>query len=394
MPKYTKVIITGGTSVLNKGNYLDKKIPEIVEIAQQADKKEIDINSALNKCINYNYNINHEDMKKISAEFSMLNELKNNNYLDEDFNVSIIHTDTVRGIISANINKKIIEKYFNTRVKLIQADNIDVTDNVKLRRNLGDFMNKLTCELLYAGNEYAFFAPIGGYKIMTYLAYIVGSFYRYDTGYLYEETQKLIKIPPVPIEINVERILSKKELLKKMINDDNDIIKFSDLNDNDKEFIEQNSFFFEIVNDDNDNLVCLNAFGKFICEDYLTTKKLLSKNVITLLDDKNYKNLIENNLFKLITMIKKFYKDGDKEKDILGTIMHNKDWGINFPYLYKPKSRTNKEIFRCLWDYDVNEDEIKIYEIWLDHSKYEKDMNLIKSRKGYNTDVELIEFEI
>lgn len=386
---FNKVIITGGTSIFGKNNYLNEVAVDVCNLNNLVRKGEINLEEAINICKSKQFLVNEEHYKRISAEFSVINELKKSKRLSENFEVTILHTDTKDGCLAAEINKKIIEQEFKTSVKLVEVENIDVSNSRKLRENLGDFMDKLSRELVQSYKDYTFFAPIGGYKIMTYLGYVIGSFYGYETGYLYEENQVLIKIPPMPIRINIEWILTKKDLLRRMLNDD--IVYFSDLNEKDRIFIDENSFFFEKVKEGEDYLVSLNAYGQFILKDYLSTKKMVSKDLLYMFSDTKCSTHIQSNLLNLVSKVKSFYRDGNKGKNVMGEIMHNKDWGFEYPYLYKGDSN-GELVFRCLWDYDANEDVIKIFDIWLDHANYERDCRRIKER-GYNKNIDMVEIE-
>ncbi|MBZ4663982.1 MAG: hypothetical protein JG776_1697 [Caloramator sp.] len=387
--KFNKVIITGGTSVFGYNNYLKEMAVDISELNILLKRGQVTLEDAIKKCKDRQFPVDEGYYKRISAEFSVINELKKAGHLSEQFDVTILHTDTKDGCLAAEINKKIIEQQFNTKVKLVEVENLDVSNSRKLRENLGDFMEKLSRELVQSYKEYTFFAPIGGYKLMTYLGYVVGSFYGYETGYLYEENQVLIKIPPMPVKIDIEWILKKRDLLIKLLKDE--IVYFSDLEEKDKIFINENSFFFERVSDDNDQLVSLNAYGEFILKDYLFTRKLVSRDLIYMFDDAKYRNHIQANLLNLISKVKSFYRDGNKGKNIIGEIMHNKEWGFDKPYLYKGDSN-GELVFRCLWDYDFNNDEIKIFEIWTNHADYERECAAI-SKKGYNKNQEMVEID-
>jgi putative CRISPR-associated protein (TIGR02619 family) len=385
--KFNKVIITGGASVFNRNNYLAEKVRDIIVLNNSLKNGRVTLEEAKRSCKDRQFPVDERYSKRISAEFSVINALKKAGHLSEQFDVTILHTDTKDGCFAAEINKKIIEQQFNTNVKLVKVENLDVSNSRKLRENLGDFMEKLSRELVQSYKEYTFFAPVGGYKLMTYLGYVVGSFYGYETGYLYEENQVLIKIPPMPLKIDIDWILKKRDLLTKLLKDE--IVYYSDLAEEDKIFINENSFFFEKVSDENDQLVSLNAYGKFILKDYLLTRKLVSKHLIHMFDNAKYRNHIQSNLLNLISKVKSFYRDGNKGKNIIGEIMHNKEWGFDKPYLYKGDSN-GELIFRCLWDYDFSNDVIKIFEIWTNHGDYERECKAI-ANKGYNNPEEMIE---
>ncbi|WP_207669335.1 hypothetical protein [Fonticella tunisiensis] len=324
--------------------------------------------------------------KRVSAEFSILNALKNEEELFNEFTTTIFYTKSHDGKLAALINQYIISKYFNADVKIVEIDNVDVKDRIKLKKSFGDFMQKLSNTLLEQDKEYTFFAPIGGYKVLTYLAYVVGSFFGYQTGYLYEDAQVLMKIPPMPIKIDLEWIVESKDLLLKL---KRNVLTFNELSDDEKEFIEDNSFFFEIVEDAKDTLVTLNVYGDFLISDYLETKKLISEDVLNTIRNSDSKFVLEK-ILEMVKKIKLYYSSYEKPRSLENSIKHNFQWGFEFPYLYK--GGNGKNVFRALWDYNQYSDTITIYKIWLNHDDYENDCNYIKNN-SFNTNVKLVEID-
>ncbi len=387
---YKKVIMTGGISVLSPEKCLAKQVSRINHLRDLVKQGKETLEKANIELKNINFVIGNENYKNVSAEFSMISHLYEKSYIDSNCEATIIHTDTVDGTLSATLNKKAIEQEFEISVKLLEVKDIDVSNNERLRASLGEFLEKLSQELVQSYKEYIFLAPIGGYKVMTYLAYIVGSFYGVKTGYMYEESQVLITIPPIPISINVDWILAKTDLLQRIINEE--ILSYSNLSREDKDFIDENIFFFEKVQDRKDTLIALNAFGNFILKDYFKTRKFVSTKLLDYFENNKYKSFVELNFMNLIRKVKSFYRDGNKDKKIMGELMHNKRLGFDKPYVYKGSSN-GSFVFRCIWDYDLEKDAIYIDKIWLNHAVYEKDINEIK-KHGYTKPDKFVQIDI
>lgn len=164
--KYKNIIMTGGISLFNKNNIIHELYPELTK---KHILEKININNII-KGIENNPN-------KVSAEFSILYALQKQNELQDKPNITILHTDTISGKKAAEINKKIFEKLYDANVKLIKIDYVDVNDKIKLNRALGNFMQEISSELLKYNTIDTFFAPIGGYKLITYLGYAAGFFF-------------------------------------------------------------------------------------------------------------------------------------------------------------------------------------------------------------------------
>ena len=91
------------------------------------------------------------------------------------------------------------------KVKVLYVD-MSVSNREEFHQQSADFMGNLGLALAEGDPTSTCFASIGGYKVMTSLGYLVGSFLHYPTAYLHEEHQVLIEIPPMPLDINEEFI--------------------------------------------------------------------------------------------------------------------------------------------------------------------------------------------
>src|SRR5690606_957211 len=134
--------------------------------------------------------------------YSMLYALQRMGKLGESPRVALFHTDTPDGKACACLLERVISQDFSAEVELVSVQ-MDVSDKVKMNRSLGDYMFQLSRALQAGDPTYTCFAPIGGYKVMSWFGYLVGSFYGYPTAYLHEFSQHMLHIvPPVPIAID------------------------------------------------------------------------------------------------------------------------------------------------------------------------------------------------
>lgn len=383
---YRNVILTGGTSVFNQNNVFYKKTIEenIFEIKasnpilKNKDKKDEEVENWILEMKKDFENID-EDSKNISAEFSVIIELKKQNKLAENSKIVIFYTDSLGGELSALINKDVLEYVFDVEVEIVKTDEFNVGDKTKINNSMSNFLEKLGSKLKIMDKYSTFFAPIGGYKIMTYLGYIAGSFYGHNIGYIFEGTQKLIEIPTIPIKIDYDLIYDNLDFIQKVLKNDISIIDSNKID----EFIQANAYFFE----KEDNMVSLNAFGKMVFENILNTKVLIGRKVYEGID-KNIKKVIGQGILGLISKNKQNKLTGGN--DFKNELYHNANWNIKKPYLYKGKS--GDPIFRAVWDYDEEKDELKIYKFWTNHDKYESECEKSQKIEGYILNDDLIEF--
>jgi hypothetical protein len=376
---YSNIVLTGGKSILGKNNLLGKYLEEKqVKSVKNIKLEEID------KWISETYNAfanSQNNNKNVSVEYSLVYTLKEMNQLANNPEISIIHTNTIEGILSAKLNEYVFKKDFNAKVKLKGVD-FDINDRVKLNRQYGEFMDILVTEL-QKGNIYnTFFSPTPGYKVMSYLGYVAGSFYGYKMGYLYEEGAVFQEVPPIPIKFDIEESIDNLDLIKKI--EESEVI-YKDLSQNEKDFIDNHIYFFDII----DGIVFLNAFGLFLFKNLLKTEIYISDELEGILKniDNEEKKFIKTQILDLIRKIKLFNTNNNSYK---GELFHNKSWSdkkFDKPYLYKA---VTGKVFRAIWE--MEENKLKIYYIWLDHDKYEREYEK-KMEKYQNYKCEKI-FEI
>lgn len=382
MTKYRNVVITGGISIMNKnnqfGNYFldfnskNCKFENAEEIFQNILKEKELTDKKIKELV-------LEKPHNVSAEFSMLKGLENEDLLDDFISVSIIHSETVEGKLSALMNKKIIESIYGAEVSLKNVSDVDVSDPVKMNSSLGYFMKVVTEELLKGSKETTFFAPVGGYKYMTYLGYVAGSLFGYPSGYMYENAQKLLIIPPIPVEINFSDIIKNMGFIKRLLNEK--IIESDSLNEEEKQLVEEVPYFFEKLYSNQKLLIAPNAFAQFIFKDYTEGSIKINEDVKKKINKySSDTNFVYVQIFNLLRKIKLYSNDYKSYAALVQELKHNKEWGIENPNIYKGASN-GKNVFRCAYHFSRDEQILYIYEIWLSHDEYEKDCDLIKKGK-------------
>jgi putative CRISPR-associated protein (TIGR02619 family) len=196
--------------------------------------------------------------KLVSAEFSALHALRQENRLADRVHLVLIHTDTFGGEAAAVLLEALIGREFAATVRRVKVP-MNVADREDLRNNLGGFMHAVAESLRGGDRQSTCFAPLGGYKVMTSLGYLAGAYLGYPTIYLHEDDQIAHMIPAVPVRIPRDELESIAPLLKRV-----GIACYeSDLDRNDLSLIDRYSWLFDRA----DEIVAVNGFGRFLMQE-------------------------------------------------------------------------------------------------------------------------------
>jgi putative CRISPR-associated protein (TIGR02619 family) len=283
--------------------------------------------------------------------------------------IVLIVTRTVGGKIVESILADLLERHFEATVRVMYVD-IDVRDPKVMSATLGEYMSKVSYALSQGEPSSTCFAPIGGYKVMTSLGYIVGSFLNYPTAYLHEDHQVLHEIPPIPIHIREDFVQQNLDLLRKC---QRDVLEVKELSYHEKQCIERYpSLFYQ-----EDGLVCLSAFGQFLLEQekykhLFSTKYFVSKQVLEMIKCDQHQSLfIFQQMKELVKKLK--YQEGRWDE-----LQHEKEFVAISPkrvkyHLYKGASN-GQTVFRLAYRYDQQEDILYANYLWLDHNRYEREV--------------------
>lgn len=375
---YHTVVMTCGVSLLQKTNVFGKRKEGLLhklrisegDFHQLLNKHAVsqEVDKAISKWIE-ELSLHFKEAKAnpndVSAEYSMMYELQKRGKLGKHPRVELILTNTVGGKITERLLSCLFAEHFGATVGCAYVS-IDVTETKRMTRTLGEYMQTVAEKLSQGEPSSTCFAPIGGYKVMTSLGYIVGSFLGYPTAYLHENSQVMHEIPPVPIHLDDRFVQQHTDLLRRC---QRDAVSLDELSYEEKQIISAYSSIFQ----QEEGYVYLTAFGQFLCEHekykhLFETKYLATKQVIKMMEQ-DRKFVVD----QLKELVRKLKHDGG----IIFDLQHEKEYGkldqrkVKFQ-LYK--SHTGK-VFRLAYQYDEKEDVLFANYLWLKHDEYERDTN-------------------
>lgn len=154
-----------------------------------------------------------EDKNKLSAEIKSLYKLKEE-YKNDELWVYLIASDTIVSRLAAEIikefldedfDKKGIKVYFNKENDVIKGLQVKDRDafNREGMRNLIKRMDEIAQQ--YFDN--VVFNISGGFKATIPYLTIIAQIYGCNIYYIFEETEELLRIPPLPISIDEKLFL-------------------------------------------------------------------------------------------------------------------------------------------------------------------------------------------
>lgn len=372
---YNTVVMTCGISLLTGNNYFSLQNRGETESIKPSDLQEREITPEIGEEIALFLEKAKKEIDEalknpnaISAEYSMIHTLiKNRKLIEKKMKIILIATDTVGGRICIPLLSSIFRKRFDADVEELFTK-ISVSSHKEFKEQLGDFLCKLGEALSVGDPGSTCFAPIGGYKVMTSLGYIVGSFLHYPTSYLHEEHQILIEIPPMPLEIDDDFVQKNGELLRKC---KQDYLALDDLDYREKQIVEKYDVIFAVE----DGYVALNPFGIFLFErskyeHLFKTKYVYSEQVASIMKQNNHQSIF---IHQQMRELAKKLKEGVENDEVyhektFKTLDQNK---LLF-HLYKGASN-GQTAFRLAYQYDWTKDELFANYLWLNHDKYERE---------------------
>jgi putative CRISPR-associated protein (TIGR02619 family) len=229
----------------------------------------------------------------VSAEYSLALALKRRGRLHPSPKVALLHTATMSGKAAAAAVASLMEAQLSCDCRLVEVANFDTGDPKMLQLGLGTFMHQVVYELRSVDASYACFAPQGGYKVMTSLGYVAGSFLNYDTAYLHEDNQTLHVIPPIPMALSPKEQADLGRLARQIERQPD----FSALSERDRESVFAHPWLFEVA----EEVVMLNAFAQFLGLE--TRPILLSPNARETLQNIHNAGSIRKRLLNLPAMV-------------------------------------------------------------------------------------------
>lgn len=386
---YQNVIITTGTSVMTKFIY-SKNTNDQVKLIQgflrkyqegQGNRDELS-REIISHYRNY-YRENSDELAAASAEVSMVDLLEREKKLDEGFvTIKLIHTITDDGILSAKLIKELLEMKYSYTVILVETDEIDVKDRMRLNNQLGKYLNVISEQLRENHPSITCFAPIGGYKILTSLAHLVGTIERYPVLYTYEGSNVIQQIPPIHIKLDYDFFIQNRKLFSKAVQ--NAFLDFQSLSEEEQAIVRKDLSLFEIIEENGKEYVLLSTLAEYVCStklNYLFYPKIyFDRQSFKLVEGKQAWLDAKNEVRKLLDMYGEILStENELEKDQISTmyshyLFHSfKGVDLNSSSYRLYKSKNKNVVFRSLWKYVENVNAYYISSIFLhDHDDYER----------------------
>lgn len=368
---YNRLIITSGISVIsNHRDLLGEQFPSLNLTGSTTEDLDGIVDQAIYFLIEEIMGLEEKELVRASAEIAIVAALKEQKRLEGKPYIVLFYTDTKKGYISACVNKYILEKIYEARVSLRKIYDFDVHNRSVLNRSLGKFLSDLHMSLLEGEPTTTCFAPIGGYKIMTSLGYLVGALHGFTTVYLYEFTNVLHEIPAIKIEIDDTFIEENHRTLKKFL--DENCLEYEKLSEEELRLIKEQAFIFERV----DDLVELNPLGVYLCEQdkfykLFKSKVKMNASLYKFINRQygGYRKAVYKEIRDLI------YQFETNPVEYRGTLNHETTFsGVKQQSLeYHLFKGGNDPVFRALWKYSEEKDSYFIEHVWFDHDDYERE---------------------
>jgi len=349
-----KIITTVGTSLFE--NYHKKYRDTAFESAynffknneisaKELDKQELRKKSLIDK-FNSNYFKNNFDA---SAEIKSLIKLQEE--LKEDFDIYLLHSDTALGRLAAEIIKDNISLYEEYGLKISRVD-IHLIEELKIqnRQKFIQGMQELINNIYKISQNYWGNVVInitGGYKATIPYLTILAQVNQCPIYYIFENTDALIQIPNIPIDINwklFEDYWKSFSLIEK-----SNGIKESDLPE---KFLKDCRAFLESVDIDNEHCCVLNPLGEILWNKYK------EKYFVFYTTDDIYEKINHKE-------IQRIFKSKFSNPQIRGSKTQIK----NNHYVYDDGNNPYR-IF-----YFEEKDVIYVYEVFANHDDYSKYLN-------------------
>jgi putative CRISPR-associated protein (TIGR02619 family) len=206
-----KIITTVGTSLFEnyQKKYRDTTFKNLYDSFKDNDNKisakGLDDEKSRKKSLIDKFNSNYfKNNFDASAEIKSLIKLQEE--LKEDFDIYLLHSDTELGRLAAEIIKDNIFLYEEYGLKISRVDihpieNLQIQNRQKFIQGMQELINKIyKISQNYWGN--VVINITGGYKATIPYLTILAQVNQCPIYYIFENTDALIQIPNIPIDIN------------------------------------------------------------------------------------------------------------------------------------------------------------------------------------------------
>lgn len=297
-----------------------------------------------------------EDERRISAEYSALHALD----LADGARVVLLHSDTVAGALAAHLVADLIAERTTCHVQLISITDLDPDRPRGVRAAIADFVRKLSDALIQGEPRTTAFAPIGGFKVMTALGYLVGAYHGYPSVYLHEGKQLVHRVPPVRIRVDEDELRPVADLVRRARTG----VEVTDAAE--QRAIDDLPWLFERDGD----IVYLNAFGELLRVDERYLPILGARVWIA------ERRAIRDHEAMFRREVRDLLKELARPHEHRGTLSHGESFqhhGTAFK-VYRG-ARNGTVTFTAAYAYDEAKERLDIRKVWFDHDRYERDVD-------------------
>ncbi len=291
------------------------------------------------------------DKEELSAEIKSLVKLKEK--FKEDFEVYLLCSDTVTGRLAAEVIRDVLqymEIFKDSEIKKPDCiKNLQVQDNEKFKVGMNNLIHKFYDEIATSGwGDNVIINITGGYKATIPYLTILGQVNRSPIFYIFEDTDALIEIPYLPLDIKWD-LFEKYESLFLEFNEEDIIEREEELPYNVKKELEG---LIEVAG----KIVRLNSFGVIFWEKYR------EKYFFYYASEEAQREIEKQPNIKRILQTKFWDKQKRKEKEKLK----------NGHYVYDDGDNSYR-IF-----YIEKDGRIYIYKTFENHDRYEQYLEKVK----------------
>ncbi len=363
---YHRIVLTAGTSALLGSNHfaagagqsglLRIQAPRVLPPEGSAEEESLEAWRAWVDRVP----IKGIPLERVSAEISVLRLLQAERRLGGAPVVSLIHSDTFGGEAAALLVARVIEENFQGQVNLRRAHDLDVEHPRKLARSLGGYMAVVDEEIQKGEPGTTCFAPLGGFKVMTALGYVVGCVRGFPMVYVHESKQSLLHtIPPVPVALNTQGLEAYQPLFRQIHREQ--VVRLETLSSPQHGVLEDHPYLFERTEDE----VAFSPFGAFLAVRMLRRRVRVSPQAKAAADHGDTRSLVLAELRDLLARL----EDPERHR---GTLHHEQSWSVPGTVLSLFKGASGGAgVFRAAYWCD-SEGDLHVEHVWTDHAVYER----------------------
>lgn len=156
------------------------------------------------------------DPDKSSAEIKSLVKLE----IGQDDVVYLFATETIDGKLCAEVLEVFIREKFNCKVTIEEIEGLQVSNSELFRKKgIKNYIDKVTKVIENPNNRYGYELILnitGGFKATVPYTTLLGMLFQIPVFYIFEDTQSLIELPPLPLEYNFKIIEELKDKFYKI----------------------------------------------------------------------------------------------------------------------------------------------------------------------------------